>query len=168
MKKLTILFFVMGILYLAVEVIWTALTSFPTQGWRLVGATSIWMLFVGGFLGVILGRFNQVNWIRKNLNVFWQCFLGSLTITVIELVSGIILNMILGFNIWSYSGYFLNILGQVCLPMSICWFLFCPFIFWFDDILRYVLYREGNTYNLGSVYRDLICITKTTNYQKPV
>ena len=41
-------------------------------------------------------------------------------ITGVELVMGLLLNRLMGFNIWDYSNVPLNLLGQVCLPYSFC------------------------------------------------
>ena len=34
---------------------------------------------------------------------------------------GLLLNRLMGFNIWDYSNVPLNLLGQVCLPYSFLW-----------------------------------------------
>lgn len=165
MKKFLILFLIMGMMYLCIEVIFTAIINLPIKGLQLIGQTSLWMLPVGGLLGVLLGLFNQINWVRKTFNVFWQCFIGAILITLVEFGAGLLLNIVMGLNLWDYSQYLLNVMAQVCVPMSICWFFLCPFVFWFDDILRFYLYKEGNIYSLWSVYKDLFLVTKSTSYQ---
>jgi hypothetical protein len=45
------------------------------------------------------------------------------------------------------------------------WFIICPLAFWLDDTLRHFLYKEGSLYNIWSVYKDLFCVLKKTNYQ---
>ena len=48
---------------------------------------------------------------------FWkQCIIGSFVVTGIEFVSGCIVNLWLGWNVWDYSHLPLNLLGQICLP----------------------------------------------------
>jgi len=165
MKKISLLFILMGIFYVFIEVSWTSLIQIPVQGFRLVGSSSLWMMVVGGFLGVIVGGFNQLNWVRKTFNVFWQSIVGATVITSIEFLSGLFLNVLCGFNIWDYSSFPLNILGQVCLPMSFVWFCIVPLICWTDDTLRYVLYKEGSMYNILDVYKDLFKPCKSTNHQ---
>jgi len=165
MKKLIVLFVLMGILYVFFEVAFGAFSKLFAGEFQLVGASSLYMLIVGGFLGVTLGIFNTSNWVRKTFNVFVQSLIGAVLITLIEFISGCILNIGLGFNLWNYSMFSLNLCGQVCLPFSIIWFLICPFIFWCDDALRFFLYKEGSYYNLLAVYKDLFCFWKSTNHQ---
>ena len=50
-----------------------------------------------------------------------RCLAGTGVITGVELVLGLLLNRLLGFDIWDYSNVPLNLLGQVCLPYSFLW-----------------------------------------------
>lgn len=57
---------------------------------------------------------------------FWQkCILGPLIITSVEFTVGVIVNIILGWNVWNYSDMPFNILGQICLPFTVLWFFLC-------------------------------------------
>ena len=122
------------------------------------------MFPLGGVIGILLGLFNEWPRIRK-MNVFFHALFGTLLIFILEFGSGIILNIFLRFNIWDHSEIPLNLLGQIALPYAIVWFFLCPFVFWLDDYLKFVLYKKGNPYNLCEVYKDLLKITKKTNYQ---
>ena len=44
-------------------------------------------------------------------------------ITAIELVFGIIFNIILRKNVWDYSGMRFNLWGRICLPYCLLWLL---------------------------------------------
>ena len=50
---------------------------------------------------------------------------GAIFITVCEFWCGIAVNLILGWNVWNYADQPFNLLGQVCLPFTIIWFLLC-------------------------------------------
>ena len=50
-----------------------------------------------------------------------RCLMGSGIITGVELCTGLIVNRLMGLQVWDYSGMPLNILGQVCLPYSLLW-----------------------------------------------
>ncbi len=166
MKKGMSIFAIMGMLYVFMENVFTAFWSLITTGsLALRGFSSLWMWLVGGLLGLTLGLFNRFNWIRKNCNVFSQSLAGSVLITTVEFISGVILNILCGFGLWSYYGLPLNILGQVCVPFMVLWFLICPLAFWVDDVLRYFLYKEGRVYSLLAIYKDLFLFWKTTAYQ---
>ena len=51
------------------------------------------------------------------------CCKAALVITGIELIFGIVFNIILRKNVWDYSQKRWNLWGQICLPYSILWFL---------------------------------------------
>lgn len=42
-------------------------------------------------------------------------------ITVIELIFGVVFNLILKEHIWDYSNVPLNFMGQICVPFSLIW-----------------------------------------------
>lgn len=57
---------------------------------------------------------------------FWQkCILRYLIITSVEFTVGVIVNIILGWNVWNYSDMPFNILGQICLPFTVLWLFLC-------------------------------------------
>ena len=63
-------------------------------------------------------------------------------ITIIEFISGIILNLLLNLHVWDYSNMPFNILGQICLPFTILWFFISLLAILLDDWLRYKLFNE--------------------------
>ncbi len=50
-----------------------------------------------------------------------RCVAGAAIITGVELVMGLFLNRLMGFDVWDYSNVPLNLFGQVCLPYSLLW-----------------------------------------------
>lgn len=91
--------------------------------WR--GYTHWSMLTAGGlcftFFGALADNFKKVNLLIKAI-------IGSLFITTIELVFGVIFNILLKKNVWNYSKMPLNFLGQICALYSFFW-LILSFIF---------------------------------------
>lgn len=85
--------------------------------WR--GETHSSMALAGG---ICLCLINHVccDWLGDK-NIISRCFVGAGIITGVELVMGLFLNCLLGFDIWDYSAVPLNLLGQVCLPYSFLW-----------------------------------------------
>ena len=56
----------------------------------------------------------------------WQkCLIGSVIITSVEFTVGVIVNIILRWNVWDYSDMPFNVLGQICLPFTVLWFFLC-------------------------------------------
>lgn len=86
------------------------------------GFTHWTMTLTGGIILTIL--YEMFTGLR---NVpFWQkCIIGSLIITSVEFTVGVIVNIILGWNVWNYSDMPFNILGQICLPFTVLWFFLC-------------------------------------------
>ena len=62
-------------------------------------------------------------------NIGAQALLGAAVITAVELCAGILLNHILGWNVWDYYAYPFNLWGQICPLFSFFWFLLCVPVF---------------------------------------
>lgn len=94
--------------------------------WR--GYTHPSMLTAGGlcfvFFGTVCQKFKKAGLLLKGI-------IGSAFITSIELIFGIIFNVILKKNVWDYSRMPLNLGGQICAGYSFLWLLlsliFIPF-----------------------------------------
>ena len=85
--------------------------------WR--GETHSSMALAGG---ICLCLINHICCgVLEDNNIFSRCLAGAGIITGVELVLGLVLNCLLGFDIWDYSNVPLNLLGQVCLPYSFLW-----------------------------------------------
>ncbi len=116
MKKCDFLMFPMGALgYGLIEILWRGYTH-PS------------MLTAGGICFVFFAKIGEK---LKNASVFKKAIIGSGFITFIELVFGIIFNIILKKNVWDYSKMPLNFKGQICLLYSVFWgflsIIFIPF-----------------------------------------
>lgn len=157
-----------GFLYLLIEVIFSALEGFfvykipiDNVSWlSLWGKTSLWMFPVGGFLGVIIGLFNETTFCRFKLNITIQGIIGGLLITLTEFITGIILNIILNLNIWSYSDIPFNVLGQISLPFTLIWILLSPVAIWYDDFLRSRWFNDDRNFSLLSIYKQFFTLGK--------
>lgn len=81
------------------------------------GRTHYSMFFAGA---IVLSTFYFINksW---DLPLWEKCIIGMIIITVIELLFGIVFNIILKENVWDYSNMPLNFMGQICLPFSLIW-----------------------------------------------
>ncbi|MBE6862019.1 MAG: hypothetical protein E7497_03845 [Ruminococcus sp.] len=81
-----------------------------------------WTMALTG--GIVLAALYVIN-SRRTMTLIKSCFIGSVLITVLELIVGIFDNIIMGWNVWDYTDMPLNVLGQICLPFSGLWFLLC-------------------------------------------
>ncbi len=86
------------------------------------GRSHVSMFFAGGlssaliFSGCCVGK-------RKKMCLFHKCAIGSAIITAVEFLTGVIVNLWLRLKVWDYSALPYNLLGQVCLPFSLLWFV---------------------------------------------
>ena len=115
------------------------------MAWR--GHSHWTMAVLGGVCFVLIGDINE--FIPWNMPLVLQGAIGSGTVTLLELVSGIILNLWLGLGIWDYYNMPFNFLGQICLPFSLLWVALSVVAVILDDWLRYWLFGEDRpTYTL--------------------
>ena len=75
-------------------------------------------------------------------SVLRRCAAGAGIITGVELGLGLVLNRLLGFEIWDYSDLPYNLLGQVCLLYMNLWFLLSLPAILLDDWLRWRWFDE--------------------------
>ena len=123
MKKLLknlLIFSIFGLTYGLIEILWRGYTH-PS------------MVIVGGICGLLIGLLNEKN---KKKNLLLQMVEGMVIVTVLEFVSGIVINLYLGLNVWDYSNMKFNLLGQVCPQFCIAWFFLSYFVIRIDDLLR--------------------------------
>ena len=52
-----------------------------------------------------------------------RCLTGALSITVVEMITGLIVNRWLHLRVWDYSRDRFHLLGQVCLRYTFYWFI---------------------------------------------
>ncbi len=116
-----------GVLYFCLEMLWRGRSHWA-------------MIVVGGLCFILCGLINEIfTW---DTPLLLQAAAGAVMVTFIELLSGLILNIWLGLDIWDYSNMPLNIMGQVCLPFSLLWVLLSGVAIVLDDYLRYWLFDE--------------------------
>lgn len=149
----------MGLVYLDLELFMRAMrgdllrAGFQDVKWlSLAGWTTLWMFVIGGVSGVVIGSLNELN---KSLPMWLQCLIGMIVVFDIELMTGLVCNVWLKLNLWSYEGWVLNIYGQITLVYAPLWFLLTPFVIWLDDVLRFYIYDEDKPDTLFSCYKKL-------------
>ena len=91
------------------------------------------MFIVGGLCGFLIGLINEKN---KKMPLIKQCLISTLIVTIIEFISGCIINLWLNLGVWNYSTMPFNILGQKCLPYCLLWFILSILVIKVDDWLR--------------------------------
>lgn len=96
-----------------------------------------WTMFIlGGLCLILVGLLNEGLFPRK-FGLIQQSIVGALVIIVLEFITGLIINVWLGWDVWDYSNVPGNIMGQVCLPFFFAWIGLSAVAIVVDDYLRY-------------------------------
>lgn len=104
------------------------------------GHSHISMFILGGLCFILCGLENKIfSW---ELKIEYQMFISALIITVLEFITGYIVNIVMGLNVWDYSNMPFNIMGQICLPFTVIWYFLSIVAIVVDDYLRYFLFNE--------------------------
>lgn len=125
--KLIILFIIGGTIYVSLELLFR-------------GRSHISMFILGGLCFVTVGGIN--NYISWEMPLILQMLIGAVIITTLEFITGYIVNIKLGLNVWDYSNQPFNIMGQICLLFSFLWLLISLIAIVLDDYLRYWIFKE--------------------------
>lgn len=105
----TVVFLLGGMLYCMIEILWRGTTH--------------WSMGIAGggcFLAIYLLRSYC-----SEVSLTLRCLAGAVVICTVELVSGFFLNIVLGWDVWDYSGRWLNVYGQICPLYAALWFFIC-------------------------------------------
>jgi uncharacterized membrane protein len=119
-KKNAAFFAVGGVGYGTLEMLWR-------------GRTHWTMIIAGGLCFVI---FSKIAKKYKNKNIMFKSFLCALSVTAVEFVFGLVFNIILGMNVWDYSGLPLNLLGQICLLYTALWMILATAFLPLADVMN--------------------------------
>lgn len=132
--KHLILAIIGGLIYILLETLWRG--------------HSHWTMFLlGGICFVAIGLINEV--IPWEMLLWKQVLIGACIVTALEFLTGCVVNLWLGWNVWDYSNLQGNILGQVCPQYFLLWLPVSLVGIMLDDWLRYLLWGEERPkYNL--------------------
>ena len=114
-SKRNMIFFGIGAVgYGLIEILWRGYTHWA-------------MLVAGGICFVI---FSYIAEKFRSRPLILKAVLCALSVTTVEIIFGVVFNLILKENIWDYSSLPMNFMGQICLPYSFLWgilgFVFIP------------------------------------------
>ena len=105
--KNTVFFSIGGVGYAVIEILWR-------------GRTHWTMVIAGGVCFVIFSRIAEK---FKRSPLVIKAMIAALGVTLIELLFGVVFNIIFGMGVWDYSSNRFNILGQICPLFSLLWAL---------------------------------------------
>ena len=106
-KRYALFFFIGAAGYAAIEIIWRGRTH--------------WSMALAGGLCFILFSLVAEGFAEWPLVI--KAVLCAVGVTAVELVLGLVFNVMLGMNVWDYSHIPLNLMGQIC-PLTIVCIVF--------------------------------------------
>ena len=122
------------------------------------GYTHISMGLLGGAAMLLIHKMNGRE--RTLVKLMLRSLFSALFITACELVTGELLNIRMGLNIWDYSHLPMNYDGQICLFFSCIWFALSAIGSVLDDLLRYFILHENRSFVL---FRKTVLCTADTD-----
>ena len=125
--KYLFLFIVGGFSYFYMEIIFRGFSHFS-------------MIICGGFAFILCGLIDQV--IKYNLSLISQMLISTCIITILELITGYIVNIRLHLNVWDYSKLPYNFHGQICIAYSFIWLILSFLCITADDLIRWKIFDE--------------------------
>lgn len=119
-----------GTVYFLLEVAWKTVRGEPERiSWT--------MLVVAMLLTVAVERCGyQLPW---HVPLWLQALACAILVTIVEFISGLILNVWLGLGIWDYSGLRWNLFGQICPQFAVLWWALCAAFIPVFDWMRYAV-----------------------------
>ncbi len=84
------------------------------------GYTHFTMVILGGICAVTIHLENKK---LKKLPFYGKAILSGITITLLELLTGITVNIVFSLNVWDYSDRAFNFCGQICPLYTFFWMM---------------------------------------------
>lgn len=116
-----------GSTYCAIEVIWRGYSHWT-------------MLVLAAVVFIIVGLLNEVwSW---QTSLALQVATGTALATALEFITGCIVNLWLGWDVWDYSDMPGNLMGQICPQYTLLWAALVLVAILLDDYIRWRFFGE--------------------------
>ena len=117
-----------GLLYFILELAWRG--------------HSHWTMFIlGGICFLAIGAVNEL--IPWCMPLWQQALIGAAIVTVLEFLTGCIVNLWMSWGVWDYSGLPGNVLGQICPQYIALWVPVSLAAIVLDDWLRFWMFSAS-------------------------
>lgn len=123
--KYITLFLIGGTIYFSIEILYRGYSHWT-------------MLILGGICFICFGLINEL--LSWETPLWKQAIIGGSTTTILEFITGCIVNLWLGWNVWHYDRF--DILGQICIPFFLVWCALSIIGIILDDYIRYFVFSE--------------------------
>ena len=121
-----VLFYIGGILYVLLELVWRG-RSHPT------------MFLLGGLCFLLINALGRIPAVAES-PLLGRAVLSAVMVTTLELLCGLLVNVVLQLNVWDYSHQPLNFMGQICPLFFLLWIPVSLFAILAGDYLQYLLF----------------------------
>ena len=128
--KFAAVFTACGLIYGALEVVFRGRTHWS-------------MMIVGSICSIFL----YLIAVKSRQSLWKKWIMGGAVITTVEFISGIIVNIILGWHVWSYAHSWANLFGQICLLFTLLWVLLSIPAIWLMQVIGSSVFK--NNHHLG-------------------
>lgn len=119
-----------GSTYCALEVIWRGYSHWT-------------MLVLAAVVFIVIGAMNEVwSW---QTSLALQVVTGTALATALEFITGCIVNLWLGWDVWDYSDMSGNLMGQICPQYTLLWAVLVLVAILLDDYIRWRFFRRRET-----------------------
>lgn len=116
-----------GSTYVTVEVLWRGYSHWT-------------MLVLAAVVFIIVGLLNEVwSW---QTSLALQVAAGMALATALEFITGCIVNLWLGWDVWDYSDMPGNLMGQICPQYTLLWAALVLVAILLDDYIRWRFFEE--------------------------
>lgn len=127
LAKYAYLFWFGGSFYVTLEVIYRQYSH-------------ISMLILAGLVFIIIDLLNEIwGW---ETSLILQILVGTVIATIGEFITGCVVNLWLGLNVWDYSNLPFNLYGQVCLQFMLIWMPIILLAIVLGDVIRWRFFNE--------------------------
>lgn len=104
-------------------------------------ARSHWTMFVlAAVVFISVGLFNEL--LSWETSLVWQVLIGVAMATLSELLTGLVVNVWLGWGVWDYSQMPGNLWGQICPQFTALWVPLILLAIVLDDVIRWRFFGE--------------------------
>ena len=120
----------------------------------LYRSRSHWTMFVVAVVFIAVGLLNEV--LSWETSIIWQVLIGVAMATLVELLTGLVVNVWMGWGIWDYSQMPFNLMGQICPQFSAAWSPLILLAIILDDIIRWRCFGEEQpVYRVGRWHYEI-------------
>lgn len=126
LKKDAVFFAIGGAGYAIIELLWR-------------GHTHWTMIIAGGICFIIFSRIAEN---LKDKPLIFKAALCALGVTAIELIFGVVFNLIFRMDVWDYSKLPFNFLGQICPLFTVLWGVLGLFFLPIADMINKMIQKK--------------------------